>query len=34
VPLVNPTANLPGDNADEIIEANTKEYQRRLRKLL
>jgi len=33
-PLVNPTANLPGDNADEIIEENTKEYQRRLRQLL
>jgi uncharacterized phosphosugar-binding protein len=30
-PLVNPTANLPGDNADEIIERNTKEYQRRLK---
>jgi uncharacterized phosphosugar-binding protein len=33
-PLVNPTANLPGDNADEIIESNTREYQRRLKSLL
>jgi len=33
-PLVNPTANLPGDNADEVIEANTREYQRRLKSLL
>ena len=31
---VDVAANLPGDNADEIIEANTKEYQRRLKKLL
>jgi len=32
-PMVNPTANLPGDNADEVIEGYTKEYQRRLRKV-
>ena len=31
-PLVNPTANLPGDDADAVIERNTVEYQRRLRR--
>jgi uncharacterized phosphosugar-binding protein len=33
-PLVNPTANLPGDDADAVIERNTAEYQRRLRNLM
>jgi uncharacterized phosphosugar-binding protein len=32
-PMVNPTANLPGDDADSVIERYTREYQRRLRKV-
>jgi uncharacterized phosphosugar-binding protein len=33
-PLVNPTANLPGDDADAVIERNTAAWQRRLKNLL
>lgn len=33
-PVVNPTANLPGDNADDVIERNTMAYQKRLKNLL